>query len=55
MKNIDFELGRLAGILDIFALLNTKTNHDDSFQIMNLNTADQSQDGSISLHLGVSD
>lgn len=43
MKNIDFELGRLAGILDTFALLNTKTNHDYSFKIISLQVCEQSQ------------
>ena len=43
MQNINFELGRLAGILDTFALLNTKTNHDYSFEIVNLQVCEQSQ------------
>lgn len=43
MKNIDFELGRLSGILDAFALINTKCNHGYSFEITHLKTNCESQ------------
>ncbi|WP_111861512.1 hypothetical protein [Acinetobacter sp. CFCC 10889] len=38
MKNIDFELGRLSGVLAAFALINTKCNHGYTFEIVNLHT-----------------
>lgn len=43
MKNIDFELGRLSGILEAFAIMNSKSNHNYSFEIVNLNTVNNSQ------------
>lgn len=43
MKNFDYELGRLSGILEAFAMINTKCNHTYSFEIVNLHVASASQ------------
>ncbi len=36
MKSMDFKLGKLAGVLEAFSWINTKTNHSYSFELEKL-------------------